>query len=292
MKRLISPLLFCLLATFVQPVIGQESDPEIYVYELKEKKGKVTLTKGKNVTNRKGYDNQPHFYKEDLLLYASSIEGQTDIMLYDMYNDETHNLTNSEVSEYSPTMVPGYDSYSVIRQDLEGNQLLYLYHIDRKKKPELLIDGISPVGYHAWNGTNVAMFVLGEPITMVLTDSKDRSNDRIITSNIGRTLKTIPDSNKIAFERTEEDKSVVIYALDPSTDEFEKVITKPENAGDWAITKNGTYITSVASKLLKFNPKHDESWVEIMDLGNTGTGVISRMAVSPDNGRIAIVINH
>ncbi len=292
MKHLFRAMSVMLCLMIVLPVIAQSPpDTEIYVYDLKEKKGKLTLSKGKNITNRVGYDNQPHFYNEDMVLYSSSIDGQTDIMLYDIYNDERFNLTESEVSEYSPTMVPGFDSYSVIRQDLEGNQLLYLYHINKKRKPKVLFDDISPVGYHAWNGNNVAMFVLGEPITMVLTDYKER-NDRIITSNIGRTLKTIPDSNKIAFERTEEDGSKVIYALTPSTDSFDKVIAKPSDASDWAITMEGTYITSVRTKLMRYNPKFDKDWAELMDLGDLGSKGITRMAVSPDNKRIAIVINH
>jgi len=185
-------------------------------------------------------------------------------------------------------MVPGLDAFSVIRQDLEGNQLLYMYDINQNKAPELLLDGIFPVGYHAWSGNDVAMFILGQPVKMVLTNYKER-NDRTITTNIGRTLKTIPNSDKIAFERSEEDKSVVIYALTPSTDKFEKIIQKPANSSDWAITKNGTYITSVGSKLLKYNAQYDTDWVELIDLGETAARGMTRMAVSPDNKRIAIV---
>ncbi len=289
MKHLVKAILVCLAALMVQPAFAQ-TDTEIYVYDLKEKKGKITLTKGKNVTNRKGYDNQPSFYNEDVLLYSSQIDGQMDIMMYDIYNDERTNMTETEVGEYSPTMVPGFDSYSVIRQDLEGNQLLYLYHINKKKKPQVLFDDIAPVGYHAWSGSDVAMFVLGRPVTMVLTNAKERK-DRIITSNIGRTLKTIPGTNKIAFERTEDDGSKIIYQLDPKTDQFDKVIDNSKNSSDWTITMEGTYITSVESKLFKYNPKQDKDWIELMDLGSVGAGGISRMAVSPDNKRIAIVVN-
>ena len=200
MKSSFKYALLVLLALSFFDLKAQAPDTEIHVYEMKEKKGKITLSKGKNVTNRKGYDNQPHFFLEDYLLFTSEIDGQTDIMMLDMYEDELKNLTNSEVSEYSPTMVPGYESFSVIRQDLEGNQILWLYHI-RGKKPTVLFEDIAPVAYHAWSGSEVAMMVLGEPVTMVVTSATDR-RDRIITSNIGRTLKTMHDSNKIAFERT------------------------------------------------------------------------------------------
>lgn len=290
MKTLLRSVFLLVLILPFFGIKAQTPDAEIHVYEMKEKKGKITLSKGKNVTNRKGYDNQPHFFLEDYLLFTSQIDGQTDIMMLNLNEDELKNLTNSEVSEYSATMVPGFESFSVIRQDLERNQLLWLYHISGKS-PSVLFDDIAPVGYHAWSGTDVAMFILGDPVTMLATSTKER-RDRIITRNIGRTLKTIPDSNKIAFERTEEDGTIAIYALDPSTDKFDKIITKPTDASDWAITMNGTYITSVGSKLWKYNAKQDKEWVEFMDLDGTGKGVITRMAVSPDNGRIAIVIDH
>ena len=290
MKNLLKASLICLYLTICFSASAQAPDTEIYIYELKEKKGKLSLSKGKNITNRKGYDNQPHFYNDASLLYSSEINGQTDIMLYDEYEDKTFNMTESAVSEYSPTMVPGFDSFSVIRQDLEGNQLLYLYHINKKKKPSVLFEDISPVGYHAWSNSDVAMFVLGEPITMVLTNSKER-NDRIITSNIGRTLKTVPGSTDIAFERKEEDGTNWIHRLHPSTDEFDKVVEKPANSSDWAITMEGTYITSVGSKLLKFNPKFDKGWVEMAVLGEVGAGGITRMGVSPNNKKIAMVVN-
>ena len=57
------------------------------------------------------------------------------------------------------------------------------------------------------------------------------------------------------------------------------------------ITMEETYITSVGSKLWTFQPKRDKAWKELMDLGDVGKDGITRMAVSPDNKRIAIVVN-
>lgn len=290
MRKLKKAFLTCLLVAYALPIIAQVTDDEIYIYKLKEQKGKISIGKGENITNRAGYDNQPHFHNKGALLYTSQLGNQTDIMRYDLKKGTLSNLTNSAVSEYSPTMIPGVDAFSVIRQDLEGNQLLYMYDINQNKTPELLLDGIFPVGYHAWSGNDVAMFILGQPVKMVLTNYKER-NDRTITTKIGRTLKTLPSSDKIAFERTEDDNSIMIYVLTPSTDKFEKVIQKPANSSDWAITMNGTYITSVGSKLLKYNAKYDTDWVELADLGEIASGGMTRMAVSPDNKKIAIVIS-
>ena len=65
----------------------------------------------------------------------------------------------------------------------------------------------------------------GQPVTMLLTNAKERK-DRVITSNIGRTLKTVPGEREIAFERREEDGSNAIYVLSPDSDEFDKLIAK------------------------------------------------------------------
>lgn len=265
---------------------------DIYVYELKEKKGKISITKGENVTKRDGYDNQPFFYRNDYLLYSSYRNGQTDIYAKDLYTGEEQAATNTPESEYSPHVIPGFDTFAAVRQDKDGRQRLWLYHLNGKTKPELILEKIEPVGYFAYNKHNdVLAFVLGQPITLVSANAM-KVFDNIVTSNVGRTIKVIPGTDDFAFERTEEDGSVIIYNYAVSSGEFQKIVTKPANANDWCITQEGTFITSVDTKLLAYNPKHHSDWQEIEELGEFAKKGISRMAVNQDNKRIAIVINN
>lgn len=291
MKKLLSLLLIFWLTP---PVFAQNPPPstDIHVFELKEKKGKITLAKGKNITNRAGYDNQPSFFNNDYVLYTSYQEsGQTDIMIYDLYEGKADNLTNSKDSEYSPTPIPGFNSFAVVRVEEDNSQRLWMYHMDKKSAPQLIFEKIQPVGYFAISEKDVLMFVLGEPVTMVLANMNEVDDD-IITSNIGRTIRTIPGTGKFTFERREEDGSNFIYDLDKQTKLFNKVVQKPTGASDWTITEEGTYITSVGTKLLAFNPKHHSDWQEVSDLGSMASKGITRMAVSQQNDKLAIVINN
>ncbi|WP_286757086.1 hypothetical protein [Roseivirga sp. UBA838] len=291
MKKLMGTLVLMLLVT---GAISQTAPPstDIHVYEIKEKKGKITLGKGRNITNRNGYDNQPAFFNNDYILYSAHQEdGQNDIMIYDLYENKSTNLTHSADSEYSPYPIPGYQSFAVVRVEEDNSQRLWLYQMDGKTEPQLLFEKIQPVGYFAYHEGDVLMFVLGQPVTLVLANTSVVDDD-IITSNVGRTIRHIPGTNEFTFERREENGSTIIYRLERSKNEFFKVIEKPANASDWTITGQGTYITSVGTKLLAFNPKHHSNWQEVADLGAMASKGITRMAVSQENDKLAIVINN
>tara|TARA_R110001592_G_scaffold55740_6_gene170394 strand:+ start:259 stop:1134 length:876 start_codon:yes stop_codon:yes gene_type:complete len=285
--------LFCLafgFSTFLSFAQAPPPDTEIFVFNLKEKKGNVTIEKGKNVTERKGYDNQPYFYGEDYMLYTAYDNGQTDIMMLDLLDKKKTNLTNTKESEYSAAMIPGYESFAAVRVEEDGTQRLWMFHLNTKKAPQLVFEDIAPVGYHAWSGSNVAMFILGSPVTLLMADAKV-PGEKKITDNIGRTLKLIPGTTDFAFERTEENGDKNIYHLNSSTARFDLTVKKPDNSSDWTITKEGTYITSVGSKILTFNPKYNKEWKEITDLSSMGLSGITRMAVNENNTKLAIVIN-
>ncbi len=289
MKRLfvgIPMLIYCCLSFAQAP----PPDTDIFVFDMKEKKGKITLSKGKNVTDRKGYDNQPTFFNNDYILYSAHLDGQNDIMIVDLYDNKVTNLTNTKESEYSPFPMERYNSFATVRVEESGAQRLWMFPMQGKSNPTLIFEKIAPVGYFAWNMDQILMFVLGQPASLVLANPNE-VDDKIITSNIGRTIKTVPNSANFTFERREENGDIMIHVLNTANNELIPVIKKPSGASDWAITQEGTYITSVGSKLMSYNPKKDKDWSEIMDLGEMGAKGITRMAVNGNNKRLALVIN-
>ena len=252
--RMTIALCLCLFA--FSSLAQTPPDTEIYVFNLKEKRGKLTLENGKNVTNHKGYDNQPHFYGVDYMLYTEQENGQTDIIMLDLLENKKTNVTNTKESEYSAAMIPGYDSFATVRVEEDGTQRLWLFHLNAKKEPQLVFEDLAPVGYHAWSGSDVAMFILGNPVTMIVANTLEH-NERKITSNIERTLRLIPGTKDFAFERREENGDKSIYRLDMETNRFELIKKKPTGASDWTITQEGTYVTSIGAKIFTFNPKYD-----------------------------------
>ena len=60
-----------------------QTGSEIYLFDLKSKKGEVSVSNPINITNHKGYDNQPSFDSENSLIYYSSFneDGRADIKI-------------------------------------------------------------------------------------------------------------------------------------------------------------------------------------------------------------------
>ncbi|MFM7856050.1 MAG: hypothetical protein ACKO96_30055, partial [Flammeovirgaceae bacterium] len=61
-----------LLALFCSFSTEAQTGSEIFLFDVKSKKGNVSLTNPQNITNHKGYDNQPSFHRTEPLVYYSS----------------------------------------------------------------------------------------------------------------------------------------------------------------------------------------------------------------------------
>src|SRR6476659_4671772 len=89
---------------------------DIYLVRLAERQGKLVAEEVKNVTNRPGYDNQPHFSPDGKTLFFTSVrDGQSDIYRIDLASGAVTPFTNTPESEYSATVMPGGKEIAVIR---------------------------------------------------------------------------------------------------------------------------------------------------------------------------------
>lgn len=147
--------------------------------------------KVKAITSDDSYHNQPlttdsgvYFTKE-----LSALEGsQTDLFFYDFTTQQTRNLTNSPVSEYSPTLYPHDDGLSTIVVESTGKQRLWFYPFDSTRKATPLLAHIDPVGYHVWGEQQeVMLFVLGTPHELHFTDTHGHL-PKLVAKDIDRSL--------------------------------------------------------------------------------------------------------
>ena len=286
MRKLLALTLIALVAFSSTAFSQSPPSTDIYVFDLKEAKRRVKLSNGKNMTDRDGYDNQPFFYATDLIMYSSHVDGQNDIFMLDLTTGEKTNLTNTPESEYSPHLITRTNSFAAVRVEADGAQRLWQFDVDRKQAPNLIFDDLAPVGYHAWAGTDVAMFILGDPVTLLLTNAKERK-DQILTSNIERTIKAA--GRAFIIQKNEESGNNIYSVSGGRSVRLRKITTLPKGATDWTLTPSGSYITSVGSKVFKINPQFDSAWSEIADLSDMGIQNITRIAVSGDNSKIALV---
>ena len=119
---------FVILALLNFYILFAQSNTEVYLFDLSKKGTKIQLSNHRNISNNQGYDNQPSFYNDSIILFSASRNGQTDIAQYHIKNHTINWISNTlQGSEYSPTKLPNQKTISAIRLDTTGKQLLYAY---------------------------------------------------------------------------------------------------------------------------------------------------------------------
>jgi hypothetical protein len=227
----------------------------------------------------------------------TSIRGgaQTDIYRYDIAARRVARITNTPESEYSPTVTPDGAHISVIRVEADGTQRLWRFTLDGTQ-PELVLADVKPVGYHAWvDDHTLALFVLGQPATLRLADTATGSAD-VLARDIGRTIQRIPGSGTISFVEREGGgregtaARLWIRELDPKTRRLTPLVAALPGATEayHAWTPDGWLLAAEKDVLYGWR-RGDAEWRRLADLAALGLHGVSRLAVSPDGQRIALV---
>jgi hypothetical protein len=289
MKKLLIFALVC-----VSSASFGQAGSEIILFDLKLKKGKVTLSNPKNITKHPGYDNQPSFHADQPYIYYASFndEGRSDIHRYDYLQDTTVNITTTTEREYSPTLTPDKQYLSCIIQRDNGAQDLGKYPVDGGE-PSLIIDNLT-VGYHLWaDNSHLVLFVLGaegSPNTLHYMRLPTKE-DTVLASNIGRSFHKVTDERAFTFIQKGESANKIMK-FNTETSKLSEVGPTIGKGEDIALTQEGHVITSDGTKLFfRLLGKSSKGWqpVEILQ-GAELLKSVTRIAVSPNGEKIAIVV--
>jgi WD40 repeat protein len=271
------------------PPAAPPPDTEIFLAPLEPG---VNVGRPVNITNSPGYDNQPSFTPDGASVLFTSIRGggtQTDIYRFDIASGKTSQVTRTPESEYSPTVTPDGAHISVIRVEADGTQRLWRFTL-QGTQPELVLERVKPVGYHAWaDDHTLALFVLGQPATLQLADTRSGSATEI-ARGISRSVQRVPASGTISFVDRDEDGSLMVRELDPKTRAVTTIVAAVAGAkeADLAWTPGGQLL--MAEKDVLYGYRRDATaWTRIADLAALGMHGVTRLAVSPKGDRIAIV---
>lgn len=273
---------------------------DIYVGDLSVNDGVLSISKVERLTDRPAYDNQPHFLADgESLLYTSAQvkEGkeQTDIIYVSLKTGESTNLTDSAVSEYSPTPMPNGDDFSVIRA-VDDLQKLWRYPLDTNEPSvaasELLTE-VNPVGYQAWiNANEVLLFVLGEPHQLHIANTKKQIT-RLLDKNIGASLFKIPGTDLMSYSQSEGEVENLIWYLksvDPKTTETRILTTLPQDVYYYGWTADGKAIAAQGTVIKQWDMQQtNPQWLPIADLAKQCPKGITRLTTNPQNTKIALV---
>jgi hypothetical protein len=279
-----------LLCSFIT---AQEAT-EIYLFDLKELDGQITISNPINISKSEGYDNQPSFTEDgSAVLFSSFRDGQADISKYFIQENYRVWLTSTKESEFSPAMLPGKKKFfTCVRLNEDGSQFLYKYPY-KKKLPELLIPDLK-VGYYLWlDQKRVLTFVIGDIETLQVTNFKFKIRYPI-QSNIGRSLHKIPNSaglgtNLVSFISLDHEVPE-IYSIEPQTSDTKYITDALTGSQDLTWTANGSMLMGHNNTIYKFYPGVDEKWEPISIESEFPMEGITRLAISPDGTKLAVVV--
>ena len=267
---------------FAQP------NTEVFLFDLNSDNSGFTLSNIKNISNNEGYDNQPSFLDDNTILYAGTRNGQTDIVKYFINYDAKIFVNHTEGSEYSPLKIPGQNAVSSIRLEKDGAQKLYKYSL-RNGDSEVLIEDIV-IGYHVWfdEKTLVSSVLDEESLSLYASHLEDGKHNKL-QKNIGRSLHKIPGTDLVSYISKEDDNLWEIKSVDPVSGVTKSIMGTLPQAEDMCWLPNGTILMGKDDALYIFRPGKDVDWAEVASLKKYGISNITRVAVSPDGKKLAVV---
>ncbi len=286
-------LIACCLLPFVSFLYAQPPVTDIYVLDLKKEDGQYKLENPVNITQRKGYDNQPHFTEDNQSVYYTSIDkdDQADIYRYIFKTGKSIRITEtSKTSEYSATVLSDKKHFSVVRVEEDGaTQRLWKFPITGGQ-PTLISKKIKDIGYHCWIDDNtLALFILGNPDHTLHIADLTTQKTKQYAENIGRCMQNVPGEQAVAFVHKTKKEGWWIKKLNLDTEEITPIVKLPEGQEDFCYTQDGTILLCNETKVLAYQPKSDKDWQEITNLSSTGEAAFYRISISKDNQKVAVV---
>ncbi|MAZ29635.1 MAG: hypothetical protein CL868_21490 [Cytophagaceae bacterium] len=270
------------------PFLALSQNNEVYLLDLNIGSNTVSVANGKNISMNDGYDNQPSFYDDETILFSSNHNGQNDVASYNMKSGKKTWITNTtEGGEYSPQRIPETNEISAVRLDTTGLQLLY--KIDTNGKSAVLVPN-QVIGYSAfYNKDKMISAVLNNgTLDLVINDLSAKRNDTII-SGIGRSLHKVPGTESMSYTLINEDGNMDVYLLEMDSLESYYVCELPIGIQDYAWIDRDRMILGSRSGLFMYDLMGITEWKQIADLSNLNLDTITRIAVSSNKKKIAIV---
>ncbi|WP_026451533.1 TolB family protein [Aequorivita capsosiphonis] len=282
-KLLFLFIIFTTTFTFAQ------ENTEVFVFDISPAYGGLELMNARNISNNKGYDNQPSFISNETVIFAGNNDGQTDISEYNL-TSKHQKWVNSKTKggEYSPQKFPSKSDVAAVRLDPNGMQRLYQYNTGTGNSTELIKD--LQVAYFAfYNDEKMLATVLnGDKMDLVMIDLPSKSTDTIFY-NAGRSLQKVPKTNYMSYSLANEEGNLDLYLLDMNSYESYFVTELPIGIQDYVWLNDTQILVGSGSRLYLYDTLGDSEWNRVASIEEYGVKNISRMAISPNGKKLAVV---
>ncbi len=271
---------------------AQDSNSEIFLFDIEKNKTGYAFLKGENITNNKSYDNQPSFSLDgkSILFTSSRNSGNFDIFEYSIADKKISPLIASENGEYTAKEFDK-DTVMFVREG-KNDQGMTVWKFDRQTKTEMpTLKNKEPIAYYAFNRKGDALVWIRYAFMMHWVNSEKSINRYVASYAQPSVPHLIPGTDKFSFMQRHPDDSLWIKEFDPLTQAIRPIVTAKNGEKDYAWIPDGSLLIGSGSKLFSFNAKTDKNWKEVADLKSIGIKEITRMSVSRDGKRLALVSN-
>ena len=263
---------------------------DIYLFDLERQSDGYALTNGKNVTKRAGYDNQPFFTPDgQSFLYASQRGEYNDVYEYVLATSETRQVTDTpDIPEYSPMPNAENTHFTVVRENTVPDQTVW--RVARETgESEWALGSREPIGYYMFNARGEALVWVRYAFVMQLARPGEDAMTFVTGHAAPSTPKLIPGTSAFSFVHRQVNGQSWIKRLDPETLAITPLAPLVGTQIYYGWTMDGTLLTARGATLLSWTPGVSTEWTEVADLEPFGLRGITRLMVSPDNTKIAIV---
>lgn len=277
-------LIICLLRYGI--LLSQST--EIFMFDIKKNEnGGIEVSNRINISNKKGYDNQP-FVSEDskTVLFTSKRDSiSTEIYQYDIKSKKTKRLTNNKENEYSPKIIYPEERCMVVKGP---EQRISLYSKDFASEDTFYVSKDS-VGYYYYLGNGkIAANILTKQHSLQLLDTANPKEPLSIAVNVGRTI--LPYKNGILFVQkgaTKNDKNTIcLYEF--NTKKIITIIDLQPEKEDFNIYERFLY-TIFDGKLYECILDEERNWKEVADLTQFNLKGITRLAIDNQFSKLVVV---
>lgn len=275
---------------FAGTILAQLPETDIWLFKIQKKDTIYSYTNPLNITHRIGYDNQPTFSTDakSILYVVIDSSKQSDIYQYNISKKVSVNITKSEVSEYSPTILPNGLGFSCVVVEKDSAQRLWNFNLDGNFNSVAHLDTDS-IGYHSWlNNDTLLYYKLTNPHSLRVLNVKT-NEDHWLCDNPSRAFKRI--SNRSEFIYAIKDSAQTEFRIyNPTLRESKFYAAYPSASEDFIWHAELGLIKSENADLLRYN-EQTKKWEVLFSFSDLGIKKITRFVFDSKTKQLTLVSN-
>jgi hypothetical protein len=248
--------------------------------------------------NLRGYNNHPFFFNNNELYIAtqSPRESQPELYSLNLSTGTRARVTNTSDGEYSPRPLGDGQNFSAVRMEfIQGDTLqrLWQFPLNRSTKGQPVFNDIDNVGYYLWlSNRELLLFLVDKPNQLARVEIGNPRKE-VIAVNPGRCIRRIAGVGAYFVQKsTSLSQPWKIMKWDQRAtgrSQVSEVVNTLSGSEDFVVMSDGSLIMGNGPILYRYRPGVDRNWKKMADFSYYNIQRITRIEVSPDNGKIVFV---